>query len=298
MLSSGAANQRFSDEQLALTASIESYDEGERCFGAKLGVKPCEFGLKNQPSTWFLWGDSHAKSLLPVISDLAKREGRRFVFASAPACPPLLGVERRHAFGPCTRYREEILSLIEATSSVETVIVVARWPVYVEGRTMPVEEESDVVLYPEGERKHSSDLSNNAALVESGLIRVRDRILASGKRMILIQTVPEISWDVAARIKAQILFDRPIPDDPDLQQVAARQKRANEILERVADKPGVLLVPVANRICTPICPTHDRQAIYYRDNHHLTPAGARTLIANLVEQALRPVPSSSAIMGN
>lgn len=286
VISAGAASQRFSDEQLGRIASIKRYEPGERCFGARPGKELCAFGKQDQLPTWLLWGDSHAKSLLPVIADIAEREGRKLVFASAPTCPPLLGIDQSHTFGPCGRYRKDIMQQIEAMESLQTVIVAARWPRYVEGTRLASEGKSTLVLYPEGNTANSGNSSRNAALVEQGLRRLRDRVLHSGKRLILVGSVPEIPWDVPSSIKGHILFGRSIPEDPAFSEITGRQDRTNTILERVASMAGITLVAIAERICTPACPTHDASAVYYRDNNHLTPVGARLLVSAPLEEGL------------
>lgn len=310
MISSGAASQRFSDEQLAGMATTERYEPGTHCFDTYKAQELCAFGAKEAASTWLLWGDSHARHLLPAISALAEREGRKLIFAGASTCPPLLGINQTDTairnFDRCMAYREEVMQRIEkmastkpgAVHSLETVIVSARWPIYVEGRRMPAENKETLVLYMEGESPSFGGKSHNATLVEQGLSRTRDRILASGKRMILVETVPEISWDVAARFKSHVLFGRPMPADPELSQIAARQGSTNTILERVASVPGITLVPMATQICTATCPTHDSQTVYYSDNNHLTAAGAKFLTTELLEKALVPASTSTKQSGN
>lgn len=289
MLSSGAASQRFSGEQLGLMKK-NVFSEGLGCFGARAVDKLCVFGKTTErtASDWLVWGDSHSGSLLPIIHDIAKHHGSKLIFAGEFVCPPLIGiVQNVRKFDRCKSFREVVMQRIETMDTLDTVIIVARWPLYVEGR-MPAEKKGKIDLYPEGTNIDLLGESRNAALVEQGLTRVRDRILASGKRIILVGSVPEIPWNVSDQIKAQILFNRPMPADPHLSQIAARQGQTNAILERVASVPGVTLVPIAERICTPVCPTHDEQKVYYSDENHLTPSGARLLVAELLSEALAP----------
>lgn len=292
VLTSGAKNQRFTDAQLNRVKTIVRYEPGKGCFNAFNVDKLCSFGAQKDTPTWLLWGDSHARHLLPAISAIAERQGRTLLFAGSSTCPPLLGIYQwdsgKRDFERCANFREAVMQRIEASHSLETIIIAARWPVYVEGQRMPSEKKGTLVLYPEDGSTNATfnDTSMNAAMVKQGLATVRDRTVASGKRMIVIGAAPEIPWDVAAWFKAAVFFNRPLPENPNISQILDRQHQTNEILKSVTDTPGVSLIPLAEGICKPTCPTYDDDAVFYHDNSHFTPSGARQLVEPLLNDVL------------
>lgn len=277
-LNGGMERQRFSLGQVQLLESFSRDDSAEECFGGSVSKSPCIFGDKNGEVKWVLWGDSHAKSLLPALDRVASEQGVGLMFVASPACPPLPGVMELYPgsyFDECLTRRKTYLQWIEAADEIDTVFLAARWPMYIEGTRMPVEDRSETILYDSRKGKPTdADRSKNIEVIASSLTALRDGIRAQNKKLVLLGTAPEIPWDVAESLKALVLFGTPLPAPVNKSAVFERQARSDVLLAQVADLPGSFFIPLGAIFCDPVCPTHADDAAFYRDNNHLTSAGA------------------------
>ena len=282
--------QRFSAEQNRLVQSISRFQPAEECFGQRARNRPCLFGAKNAPVRWVLWGDSHAKSILPALDILARRADIGLMFISAPSCPPMPGLmefDPGQFFARCIAQRQNDLARIEAQDSVDTVFLAARWTKYVEGTTLAIEAGAETVFYTAAAGKPGqADISQNPAVVLASLTALRDRFLSRGQKLVLLGTVPEIPWNVADRLMASVLFNVPMPAAVGLSDVMTRQAQSDAVLTEVAQAPNTFYIPLTPQICRPSCPTHEMDTALYRDNHHLTAEGARRLVLPILERAL------------
>jgi hypothetical protein len=300
VLTGGMATQRFSGEQLSIFQSVSEYQPGRLCFGVQSEGKSCIFGDTDAEVRWVLWGDSHAKSILPALEILALRNGVGLLFIAAPTCPPLLDAIELNPgphFEKCRKRRQADLERITTLGSVDVVFLAARWTLYVEGQDLAVERAvkgaRQGILYDAADGRPSHpDISQNPSVVLNTLTAVRDRLLANGKRVVLFGTVPEMPWDVRDRLVASILFDAPLPATVTLSDVARRQSRSDIILAEVARAPNTFFIPLAQEICRPECPTHDETAIFYRDDNHLSYDGSVRLLVPILD---RTIPAEIAL---
>ena len=286
--------QRFNEDQIRLTRSISRFEPAEACFGVQAAKRSCIFGDPKGQVRWALWGDSHAKSILPALDTLAAREGIGLMFISAPSCPPIPGAVELNPdpFAKrCAARQPEDLARIEALDSVDTIFLAARWPRYLEGTKLPVErsveDAAEMLLYEvDAGKPEQTDVTRNPAVVLARLTALRDRLLVRDRRILLIGTVPEIPWNVADRLMASVLFGVPLPAPVDFREVADRQASSDAVLSEVAQVENVLYLPLAPEICHITCPTHTSEAAFYRDNNHLTLEGAQRLVLPILERAL------------
>lgn len=88
--------------------------------------------ITNQPVEVFLWGDSHALVVSPVLDDLCRRFSRRGMVAFHPGTAPVLGYRSTAAFSlreDSAAFNDAILAFI-TRNQVKHVILAARWPIY------------------------------------------------------------------------------------------------------------------------------------------------------------------------
>ncbi|MGP6088749.1 acyltransferase family protein [Antarctobacter jejuensis] len=297
-LTGGMATQRFSTEQLAAIppASLRNPYRAT-CFGARPATEFCTFGNSDPevPVTWFLWGDSHADALLPALIDMAEREGVKLGFAGHSACGPLPGLGRtdvrEQKVRSCLRHNRVVLDHLRQTSAITTVFLDARWALYTDGKYSSSDDgKGEVVLYLDGQPVPKSvDHARNVSLLKEVLERTVTEITAPGRQIVLVGGTPEVRWNVPTRRTAEILFGWPLPLAPSPADVAARQAAANAILDGVAARTGSLHVPLAAPMCDPECVLFDEAEMYYADDDHLSPLGARLLAQPLLEAALAGV---------
>ncbi|MDJ1009699.1 MAG: acyltransferase family protein [Paracoccaceae bacterium] len=277
----GGAEQRYSPEQRALLASLNHADDIRACRGARPVEALCTFGDgQGVGGRWLLWGDSHAEAVLPAVETLAREAGASLDFASDAACAPLPGVVRSDR-DPGQRTRclgfNDRLARHAQTGGYDTVILHARWPLYVEGVRQDGHGAAPIVLARSGTDVFAAGPSDNANIAGTSLSALATRLTEAGLKVVLVGPVPELPWDLGTHLKAAVLHSRPLPDPPAAAPVHDRQARTRALLMDVAEASGATWIPLAPHLCTDTCHTHDGLAAFYRDDNHLSPTGATRL---------------------
>ena len=139
---------------------------------------------------------------------------------------------------------------------------------------MPGEGGSDVALIA----AQSGEAPGNAILVEMGLSSLLNRLRLANRRVVLLGGVPEIGWLVPQTLVARLRLGLHPPAAPELSDVRRRNREADAILAKLAERPGVDFVPIAPLLCNPRCPVLDGDRAVYRDDNHLTVYGAWNIL--------------------
>src|SRR5699024_8049522 len=102
-------------------------------------------------SEWIMaYGDSHSLSMIPAFDRYGKIAAVRVVYAGESACLPLLGVYVDRFNGKdCAPLAKRTVALA-ATQHPAAIVLVARWTVYVGGKTRPNERKQIYRIDDEG----------------------------------------------------------------------------------------------------------------------------------------------------
>ncbi len=194
--------QRFDEETLALLApgqefadwqcpeATEQTPAGPVCAIAGGGTG----GTGGRPPSFLMWGDSHARALLPAVTLAAQRFDRSGLVSIMNACPPLWGVNRSDSRdNRCRRHNDAVMEYV-LTTEIPMVILVARWSINTEGTRYGEEQGRDVFLVDDD----TDDLSfaENRLVFARGFARTISRLRAAGRRVVVVGPVPEIGRDV------------------------------------------------------------------------------------------------------
>lgn len=213
-----------------------------------------------------LVGDSHARMYTEAIEVLGRETGLPVLLLARSSCVPVLGLR------PPTR--PECTELTEATfdylvrSPVRHVVLAGYW----------------VDIAPAGRRDAFA----------SFLDRTVGVLIGAGKRVYLMQDVPELADDLVGQKAAikSIGAGGSAVYGPTLAEHETVQGAVNEVLRSVARKYGALLLDPAEVLCRSAdgCIVADRNRTLYRDRHHLTDAAAielRSVFRPLADEAAR-----------
>jgi peptidoglycan/LPS O-acetylase OafA/YrhL len=239
----------------------------------------CRMGPAGAPLKVLVWGDSHAAALAPAIRDALAGSGRTGGLVSRASCPPLVGVgastrpEQPDSYG-CKAIAADALSVLRDNPAIDTVVIVARWSFYEQTSGTGVDASSRAFMSGPGGPA-------GAGILEQGLRRTVADIRAvrgEGVRVILVGQPPEPGF-VASEC---IVFRRMIHLSTDRCEAFPRkpsddrQAAAAAILARVAaGSPKVSILPLGEEMCGPeTCLTFRDGKLLYRDDDHLSPAGA------------------------
>ncbi|WP_193161335.1 acyltransferase family protein [Microbulbifer hainanensis] len=257
----------------------------EACMNrAPLERQLCEFGSSAAPEAhYLLWGDSHAAAFLPGYERWLAVHGARGLAAVKSACAPVLGVVRvdKGAAHQCDVFNESVMNFLEGRRDLGTVILVARWAFAVEGERAPGEGGTEAVLAPSTDGE--SDGRDNAALVRDGLEATVRKIRATGREVVIVKDTPEIGFSVPVAVLNAEFIGAQLRPAPSRDEVEQRQRRANRIIEDIAEEFDAQDLSPLPLLCAPDCRIEHRGTPLYRDDDHLSAYGARWLVPRLLE---------------
>lgn len=298
LLFTSGLHQRFDQFQLARIENVgKSFSDSSNCTGVKPINSLCVFGNDSEKATptWFVWGDSHAASMLPALLDVAHIRGQAVMFANKGNCPPLPDTGRSDMpmveNGLCERYRQEVLNRILSEGSIQVVFLVARWPLYGRGSMLLSEGHGSFHLLKTGESKA---LGTNLEIMQNSLDSLIRRLRGAGKQVVVVEAVPEMPWHVGGRMRAEILFEISFSNHKiSLNDVERMQGATNQVLRSFEKTDGVYVVRVAEKICAQGCPSRLGDKAFYLDFNHLSLFGAQTLLTPVLREALQANESTS-----
>ena len=251
-----------------------------------------------QPSV-ALWGDSHAEALLPAVAELARSEHIGLHVFVKTVCPPLSRVthiqtKRPLLGGECASFNTQVLDRIKNDGGVEAVILAADWSAGI------IEAQAhEGGLSPSDENAGAGNLDpNTAELLHTGIETTVDQLMASGKRVILIEDVPDFHFQPVERLRGELIplrrslgqFLAPsiataIFQESRTSAVSKADTAASKVLLEVArNRASVLLVDPKSTLCDHSdCYAVDAKGeLLYADDAHLSADGARRVLREVL----------------
>ena len=232
-----------------------------------------------------VWGDSHARALLPAFAEVAKRNGISAAIATKSGCGPILGINRPsgRATQGCSEFNMRVLEYLRAKAVPQTVVLMARWPFWAEGTRAKGESGGLANLVPANEKvQRYGDASHQ--LLEAGLEDLLSALDEAGHNVVILSGVPELGWNPPEKLLIAEYGGLEMPPGPLLADVRERQAKADAILARLARKSGATLIDTASVLCDERCRVRKDDILLYRDDDHLSEAGAKFLLDNVEEQ--------------
>ena len=278
--------QRMPPELAGILATAEEHPmEVLGCGDMPTQTDLCRLGAEGEASRVLLVGDSHARALGAGFDALLKDLGLGGDMLAVGGCRPMIDVREVVADPDCVAMIDKLFRLLD-DQTYETVIVAARWPLAVEGYVSGRAAGPRMVHVPVAGSDLAAELGN-AELVAVGMRRLVSRIAASTERVILIEGVPEIGYDVPQIYASSVLLGANLRPAPGRDETIARQSRASEMQAGIAaELDNVVFIPLIDTWCETTCPIATAGdpvggggRIYYRDDNHLSKLGAERLIA-------------------
>jgi peptidoglycan/LPS O-acetylase OafA/YrhL len=150
----------------------------------------CTFNYQKFSKNFIIIGDSHADHFFIGLANAGSAHGYGSVHAGSNGCPPLLGVNRVERTR-CLDYLNSLLDYIKNDSKIEIVIIAARWAYYIQGKTAPGEPVGVVNF----QNEYFSESVENKLAVRRGLEKLIHRLRTYGKRVVIIDQIPEFKID-------------------------------------------------------------------------------------------------------
>jgi hypothetical protein len=137
-----------------------------------------------------VWGDSHARSLMPVLDALAKESGQAIKHFGMNGVPPVVGAtpsDKQHA-DEVSRYTSRTLDLLCGDPSIKTVILISEWkPVY--------RNQANAGTYAFHERSFAGRLEFEEYYLSQVSNTIR-RLLEAGRTVVVVEPIPAAPFDV------------------------------------------------------------------------------------------------------
>jgi peptidoglycan/LPS O-acetylase OafA/YrhL len=239
----------------------------------------CFLGTRGKKPSFVLWGDSHSAALSRGLAHEAERAGRSGLLIALNGCPPLIGASmywgKLPVFG-CRNFSEHTVRLIEKAPDIETVVLVARWPVYVRG-FLPHETAGDIGADPLLGDGLSLDLTDDerTAILERALAETAARLEKAGKRVILADPIPEIGQHVPTTLARLVRFHQVSTLDLSFATYVARNHEILSAFEHLAQQGFVTRISPERLLCDDsYCHSRTGTVALYADDDHLSYAGA------------------------
>lgn len=274
--------ERFSPEvDLLSSYALSMNPRSDRCGNVDLQLEPsspCTIGHASNP-TQFLWGDSHAGALFGALDDIS-RTGPGTIYGATPRCPPLLGIGSDEE---CIKGNDRKLDYILSHPEIRSVILAARWSVYVDGRATklgPAETNGSAPELRTRDGRTLRQFSREARReFRQGLDKLLTRLLDSGRKVVLVYPIPETGYDVPSTLAR--LSDRgqdPASFTTPLSAYEKRQHFVLGMLDGFGNRPNLVRIYPQSVLCTgKRCLTSKEGKPLYFDSHHLSMAGAKLL---------------------
>jgi peptidoglycan/LPS O-acetylase OafA/YrhL len=239
-----------------------------------------------------LMGDSHAHALFPGLAEALNERGLTLMFAGNNGCAPMLDVVSydASAWKHCLSGNPEVLQKM-LEPAIEVVVLTARAPLYLSGRGLGPHENYE--WHMEAALESERDLPRRD-IYFNGMARAVDRLIAAGKRVVIMIDVPELGF------RPQECVDRPLrsavgairaPCAIGRAETMTRQSMHREAVSAIQRRhpTHVTVFDPADYLCDEsLCYAMLRGHMVYRDDDHLSLFGSRMLGTLLRDSTIVP----------
>lgn len=281
--------------------------EGKFCkftpMNASANIDGCEFGNTSSSQTVFLFGDSHASSLIGALHEEFQHlhiKGMRVRLHDCPHNIPGMASgqpdeKNQKQIDACLANFSEFLELTERNAAA--VIVSIRWT----PKLYPIPNQIESFAYDNGEGGvEYKDPSSNFARNQSGrlvidanakreaIVHFVQSLVNTNKQIFMVHPVPEVGWDIPRYNFANYMQSGTVSANISTSHERYTKRNAfiTEALQAVEARNLVHIKPenlfcnnsMAGRCMAQI----DHQPLYY-DSNHLATAGAQPVALSIIK---------------
>ena len=241
-------------------------------------------------------GDSHSRVILPAFKPASEALGMQVFLGDKSGCPPLLGVQMARGGGEARACRASVEQFAQQAveANVDTVVLIARWSLYVSGDYDGVDPK--YLLVPDAGTAFMTRPDHVAAF-EEGLRKTYGYFAEAGIRVMVISQIPQQRLIPGILVQNAMLLG--------LEEEAARRRFENSFVTREASDR---LQETARRIVGEVAAEYDMPVLtldevfakgdryvwldgddsLYMDDDHVSEVGAERLAPLVLEALSRP----------
>ncbi len=239
-----------------------------------------------------VFGDSHSKSLFDAFNEAALQANVHAVYSGASYCTPLLGIyilRADQAQVGCHLVNQRVFDYVK-TNHIKKVFLIGRWSAYTDGGYDGAEA-TWVGVTKDGKREKA--LSRRA--FEVGLKQTVTAYTGIGVKLYIVEQVPQqmlgvkdLYYKIYARTMAANDVQKVTGNIRELsvskQQHLQLQSFVSPLFKQHAQAGQLNLINFDDLFCKDEkCLMGTDQYSYYFDNNHLTTAGGRMVVDELVK---------------
>jgi hypothetical protein len=269
--------QRFSPAvQRVLAAARDRDPRDRRCGGMAVEEirtgRLCILGDPHAKPSFALWGDSHAASLIPVVSAVAASDNKSGYYLGHSGCAPMLDVmTSEQPSSRCARINAAALEFVRQRR-IGQVLIAGRWAYYDRWRGTAADPREERRLVDLDDVRAGED---QHAIFSRVLERTVGRLATGGRKVVLIADVPEIDSNVPASLARMMLNGQSFELGPTLAAYRSRQAFVERAIADLSRRYGAAIVEPALILCASgRCEVSASGHPLYRDHHHLSAFGA------------------------
>lgn len=234
------------------------------------------------PGTTLIVGDSHANHFFPGLADKYTKAGKEILLLGKGGCAPIFDLEIYQNGSPqkCKSAINQALTIAENNNAVSTVVLSARWPLYINGTEFGINDTNKKRQLSPDNSKTPDDQFD--IFLESLAITIK-RLQAAHKRVAIISTTPEMGFNPKycfGEIKG-LVFQRRAKSTCAIERSAFidRNNRTQTALEKIKSRyPSILIIEPSEAICKEhLCWAESDGKPLYRDEDHLSFFGSQLL---------------------
>ena len=231
----------------------------------------------NAAVTFVVWGDSHAKALLPAIESSASRFGKNGVYIGRGGCLSLFGAHKvRQGKERCIQNAEAFLAFITEHPEIELVIVISRWATYAMGE--PYRNAVGNTVYIRDKETEELSLEENKRVFARAFRRTLETLSGLGKKIAVVAQVPETEWHIPKIVARLTLRQADMDLRPASKDYQEHQSFVADVMEDVRERyPFAIIKPHEEMCDSEYCKIFDNDLPIYRNSSHITQTFAITL---------------------
>ncbi len=248
---------------------------------------PLWVGSSERLPTIALMGDSHARSITPGLAKWATMNSASCLVFAASGAPPLTDVEIHYQsnddhFSEAI-YSDNVIDAILSTPAIHTVVLVARWSVYLGHSSGSKKGQTNGLKLVERGDNHQYKASTQL-IFSSGLKKTITRLTRAGRKVVIVKEAPNFKNDIPTEFYRTARW--PALNSTQFNAVNLKRYResrypVNSLLDELAKSCNAKVIGMEHLLFNSdgTALTALNGQLLYVDDNHLSTAGAEHIVS-------------------
>ena len=249
-----------------------------------ISQEDCIFGESSASPNVAVIGDSHARTFAYVLGESFQKQNKSLLFNGYAHCPPILGVSHLGYQSNCNGYYEQAINKAINNEELDTIILVARWPIYYHGTYFKNPE----LGQEKGADPRVGGVNETEVQRKDNYLKKLSETMAAmmdnGKKVIFVKAVPEVGVDVPNYYwKKKYIYGNSDEMSVRAEFVEERSQFLDSlILSNIENEKFSLIDPTTVFCDEKSCMTELNGKPIYYDTNHLNLLGMRYLVTSII----------------